>query len=148
MENCRSQLRFSAAKVERIFPSGLIKSLSGQLRSRSTWLFVFPTRSVCMPYWRSDSDWETRRVFISSTVRKCRVIQFKRRDFSQKVGNVGKSPCWTYHSPRGCNHQPWETAPARLSSVYRLVMGDFVVFYVLLTCATITGSFGFCLGGL
>lgn len=43
---CRSwsQLRFSVAKGEPIFPSGLIKSLSVRLRSLGTWLFVSPAR--------------------------------------------------------------------------------------------------------
>lgn len=45
-------------------------------------------------------------------------------------------------------HPPEETAPVRLSCVYRLVTIVFAVIYVLLTYPTFTGSFGFCFGGL
>lgn len=128
-----------------IFPSGLVKSLSGRLRSRGTWLFVSPARSAWMPYWRSDSGWDPRPGLISSTVSKCQVIQ-KNESQPKKVVNMGKSPLLKVSFIQRLYHPPWETAPARLSSVYRLVTIAFAVFYVLLEYATFTGSFGFLLG--
>lgn len=127
-----------------IFPSGLIKSLSGRLRSHGTWLFVSPARSACMPYWRSDSGWDPRRGLISSNVSKCQII--KRTNLNQKSRQRWPIPLLKVFFTQRLYHPPWGRGPARLSCLYMLVTIAFAVFYVLLEYATFTGSFAFLLG--